>query len=149
MAIISINCFGTDQYGLALEKKFGPQDRDVEFAFSFCMQLKKRLGAISDQMVKEFAVNFYKYLFGGLAMKLKVDMEEPDNGEDFFALFEMDCLQSWDFKQEVLESTAKKNLEKCLAEIRKSIRSQIDLPKKKQNDMTNLLKTIKGSDDKE
>lgn len=147
MAKISINCFGTDQHGFGVEKKDGPKDQDIESAFSFCMLLKKRLGAISDQMVNEFVVSFFKYPFsGGLAMRFKIDLAEPDSGEDFCVQFEMDCLHSWDFEPKRLE---KNNIEKCLSVIRKNIRSRIDLPKKKQNTMTNLLKAIKGSDEKE
>ncbi|MDP3731320.1 MAG: hypothetical protein Q8R34_02395 [bacterium] len=149
MAKISINCFGTDQHGIGVEKEVGPKDQDIEFAFRFCMQLKERLGAIDDQMVREFETSFYKYPFGGLVMKLKIDLTEPDNGEDFDVRFEMDCFQLWDFEREALESITKKNLEKCLAVIRKSIRSRIDLPKKKQNTMTNLLKTGRKEHEKE
>ncbi len=141
MATISINDFGTDHHGSYLEKR-GPEERDIEFAFRFCMLLKNRLGAISDQIVREFKVSFYKYEFGGLTMKLKIAMTEPDGlgtGEDFETRFEMDCLRSWDFKPEALETVTHKNIEKCLESIIRSIRSQIDLPKKKQNTMTKLL----------
>lgn len=107
MATISINDFGTDQHGFAVDKEKGPKDQDVEFAFRFCMALKKKLGVISDHMVREFQVSFYKYPFGGLLMKLKIGLSEPDT---------------------------------CIVKIRQSIQYHIDLPKKKQNTMTKLLK---------
>lgn len=143
MATISVNDFGTDQHGFGVEKEKGPKDQDVEFAFRFCMALKKRLGTISDRMVREFKISFYKYPFGGLLMKLKIGLSKPDVVEDFGVRFEMDCLGQSSFsKPEIVDQILAKNLTECIKDVHKAIQSRIDLSKKKQNELSRLLKEI-------